>query len=82
MKQTAVDWLLSELNTWQAITDEDTNQVLDTVIKITQKAKVIESEQHTAIYKEGMANSEGMMNFLYTEVEGRVDALHNGRYKE
>ena len=42
----------------------------------------MESEQHTAIYREGMAKGEGMMTFLYTEVEGRVDAFHNGRHKD
>ena len=42
----------------------------------------MESQQHLAIYNEGLKKSEGMMNFLYTEVEGRVDAFHNGRHKD
>jgi hypothetical protein len=61
---------------------ESTIGVHGVMYELLEQAKEIESEQHTAIYKEGMANNEGMMNFLYTEVEGRVDALHNGRYKE
>ena len=74
MKETATEWLFKQL--WEEPKDKFTWYA------ILDKAKAIESEQHTAIYREGMANSEGMMNFLYTEVEGRVDALHNGRYKE
>jgi hypothetical protein len=74
MKQTAVEWLIEEIECRGIVTKE---------LRLAfEQAKEIESEQHTAIYKEGMANSEGMMNFLYTEVEGRVDALHNSRHKE
>ena len=77
MKQTAVEWLEQEF-----IKLESTIGVHGVMYELLEQAKAIESEQHTAIYKEGMANSEGMMNFLYTEVEGRVDALHNSRHKE
>jgi hypothetical protein len=45
MKQTAVEWLVEQLNIWQTIADEDTNATLDTVRKLIEKAKAMEKEQ-------------------------------------
>ena len=45
MKQTAVEWLESELNIWQTIADEDTNATLDVVRGWIDKLKAIEKEQ-------------------------------------
>lgn len=45
MKQTAVEWLESELNIWQTIADEDTNATLDVVRGWIDKLKAMEKEQ-------------------------------------
>jgi sialic acid synthase SpsE len=42
MKQTAVDWLIEQLNIWQTISDEDTNSTLNTVRKLLEQAKEME----------------------------------------
>ena len=44
-KQTAVEWLESQLNIWQAIADEDTNATLDVVRGWIDKLKAMEKEQ-------------------------------------
>jgi len=82
-KQTAVEWVVEQLQ----IIDVDFECELITKEiyfekreKIIEQALEMESQQHTAIYNEGMKKSNGMMTFLYTEVEGRVDALHNSRH--
>jgi hypothetical protein len=45
MKQTAVEWLVEQLNIWQTIADEDTNATLDTVKKLIEKALEMEKER-------------------------------------
>lgn len=75
--QQFLDWLVIE---W----GNDPDFSLSLFDKIERKGKElleVESQQHSAIYNEGMKKSEGMMTFLYTEVEGRVDTLHNSRHK-
>jgi hypothetical protein len=52
-KKTAVEWLISQLNIWQSITDEDTNQTLDTVRKLLEQAKEIELAQRIDDYNNG-----------------------------
>lgn len=81
MEQTAMqqflEWLVIE---WGSNPDFS----LALFDKIEEKGKElleVETKQHIAIYNEGMRKSEGMMNFLYTEVEGKVDVLHNSRHK-
>ena len=44
-QQTAVEWLESQLNIWQAIADEDTNATLDVVRGWIDKLKAMEKEQ-------------------------------------
>ena len=52
-KKTAVEWLISQLNIWQSITDEDTNQTLDTVRKLLEQAKEMELAQRIDDYNNG-----------------------------
>lgn len=59
MKQTAMQWLISQLNTWQCITDEDTNQTLDIVIKIINEAMEMEKEQIIDAYEDCSTNELG-----------------------
>ena len=72
MKQTAVEWLISELNTWQAITDEDTNQVLNTVRKLVEQAKEMEKQQIVNAYNQGSLDS-GYMPYKYYEETYKSD---------
>ena len=59
-KQTAVTWLISELNTWQAIAGDDTNQVLDIVRKLVEKAKEMEKQQIINAHHEGFLDAYGV----------------------
>jgi hypothetical protein len=58
MKQTATEWLISQLNTWQSITDEDTNQTLDIVRKLIEQAKEMEKWQITKAWCDGAMSIE------------------------
>lgn len=79
-KQTAVEWLYNHLFPKQL--DGFSDEEWEKIDKGFEQAKEMESQQHSAIYNEGLKKSEGMITFLYTEVEGRIDALQNGRHKD
>jgi hypothetical protein len=59
---TAVEWLISQLNTWQSITDEDTNQTLDTVRKLVEQAKKQEKQDIITAYAFGHNDGCRYMN--------------------
>jgi len=66
MKQTAVEWLISQLNIWQSITDEDTNQTLDTVRKLLEQAKEMEKQQIIDAHGNKQKMNAGISTYKYT----------------
>ena len=58
-QQTAVEWLESQLNIWQAIADEDTNATLDVVRGWIDKLKAMEKEQIMMAVKDSWYMAKG-----------------------
>lgn len=70
-KQTAVEWLVEELNIWQTIADEDTNATLDTVRKLLEQAKQMEKEQIINAHIDGYESISGQSEQYYNETYGK-----------
>jgi hypothetical protein len=84
-KLTAVRWFINELHKLNVDFEcglIPKSKYWDKFMELDSQAIEMESQQHLAIYNEGMKKSEGMMNFLYTEIEGRADSFQNGRHKD
>ena len=53
-------------------------------IRVEEKAESlleVEANQLAEASQKGRSQSDGMLNFMYTEVESRIDLMHNSRHK-
>jgi hypothetical protein len=75
-QQTAVEWLESQLNIWQAIADEDTNATLDVVRGWIDKLKAMEKEQIMMAVKDSWYMAKGS-NFQDPQEEQYYNETYN-----